>query len=289
MGQAKNRIRRDPYSDIKDHSFRGIIMAPPVVPFGEDGFTSIPIDLQDLRTNLLFFDRIDYPDNNAFSLGTGFEIDFLIKEGIVQRTKQFYKSADATVTVFGNACMDTFKQHEERHPGQWSLDLGHTYPTNANDISTGRGALLSIYNAIPVPHKDVPLHDILEFRTRRRDELISLRTHLEEIYQKIGNNHDQAISLNTEISKLQISINDYTNSIAETRLSKIMLDMTMNFNVATVITTAAGSYASGLTLTGAAISAGFAGLSLTIGDAIRWRKNNPSPFRYIKRYHQQLF
>jgi hypothetical protein len=90
-------------------------------------------------------------------------------------------------------------------------------------LEPGRGVLVSLHRALPVPDKDVPLQDILEFRTKRSDELIALRRHLEEIYGRIVSAGDSDLALKTELERLQQAINDYTKVFHERRFKFRMI------------------------------------------------------------------
>lgn len=56
---------------------------------------------------------------------------------------------------------------------------------------------------------------MLEFREQRRDELLALRTHLEDMYQRIIMAGDGPLALNTEKAKLERAISDYLTTMKE--------------------------------------------------------------------------
>src|SRR6202044_3129242 len=61
----------------------------------------------------------------------------------------------------------------------------------------GNGLALELYRAIPVPDKDMPLNEVLEFRRRRYDELQSLRLEIDKLVQEINASQDPKAELET--------------------------------------------------------------------------------------------
>jgi len=61
-----------------------------------------------------------------------------------------------------------YRKLDQSEPGVWSLGTGkNSISFPEREMEEGRGVLVRLYEAIPVPDKDVPLQDILEFRTKR--------------------------------------------------------------------------------------------------------------------------
>lgn len=62
---------------------------------------------------------------------------------------------------------------------------------------------LSLVNALPIPAPNVPLETILEFRIRRRSELLAFRAALDGLYDKIANSTDPGRSLAAAIETVE--------------------------------------------------------------------------------------
>ncbi|MGX9147263.1 DUF6236 family protein [Mesorhizobium sp. 128a] len=135
-----------------------------------------------MRSNLLFWDRLDFPAQNMIAFGLDADAQFLKSAGVLQRTVVGL-SGGSMGDVLRAAHVGAFRLLDKNEPGQWSIATGERSLSFAsNDIDEGRGVLVKLYNAIPVPNKDASLVDILEFREKRRSELLALRHHLESVY-----------------------------------------------------------------------------------------------------------
>lgn len=167
----------------------------------------------------------------------------------------------------------------------------HSLRWRGIDDEQGRGALVRLYDCIPIPDVDVPIYDILEFKERRRDELLSLRYHLESIYQRISVAGDRNLSLDTEISQLERSLTEYLYASRDSGMRLRMLNLVsqikVQFDLRTGVAAGAVAYASGLPLL-ASIFAGIGGaffpkLEISAASAPRSVKSTPNPYGYITR------
>ncbi len=68
-------------------SERGIVITPRFEFDGQTLHLLGPVAAEDLRRCLLYWDKIDYPDNNLISVGTGPNEQFLIEAGVLSRTE----------------------------------------------------------------------------------------------------------------------------------------------------------------------------------------------------------
>lgn len=91
----------------------------------------------------------------------------------------------------------------------WVVSLDSTAPgepwtsamksnQKADDILT-----LSLVNALPIPAPNAPLETILEFRIRRRPELLAFRAALDDLYDRIANSTDPGRSLAAAIETIE--------------------------------------------------------------------------------------
>jgi hypothetical protein len=192
--------------------------------------------------------------------------------------------------AYAQAHITAFRMLDEREPGTWSLAAGEnsiSFPPE--DLDVGRGALVTIHRAIPVPDKDVPLQDILEFRTRRRDELVALRHHLEDIYQRVIAAGDQPMALNTAIERIQSAIADHIKVSREAKFPLRLADVSAELNLLSPATGAATAWLLGLPMLESLITGAVSSLSANVGVALKGRRASATPFRYISSYHSELF
>jgi Family of unknown function (DUF6236) len=179
---------------------------------------------------------------------------------------------------------------DEREPGKWSLATGEgsiSFPES--DLEVGRGALVRLHRAIPVPDKDVPLRDILMFREKRRSELLALRHHLESIYQRVLAAADGELAINTEIEALQAAIADHIRASKETGFKFRAVSLNASLNLVKGATVGVGVLALGLPAVAALMMAAGAAINIGPGTALTWGKPTGTPFQYISAYHEEVF
>jgi len=177
--------------------------------FRPRSYQSKGIDPYKLRTYLLFWDILDFPTNSGFQIHTNGEEDFLIEAGLLQRTiVKKPKQMPADLSRYDQ--IEAFLDLDEREPGKWSLASGWsaielTHP----HLKRGRGILVKLYDALPIPHREVHLSDVLKFKERRKPELEALRSHIESVYQRIICAGDGELALHTEMSALDRAVADH--------------------------------------------------------------------------------
>jgi hypothetical protein len=153
------------------------------------------------------------------------------------------------------------------------------------------GLLFKIFDALPVPAKQVALADILEFKAKRIDELKALQHHLEGIYQHILSAPDRPRAEDRELNALDRAIRDYVTTIGEAPFKKVLSRLDAKLDLPRAAMAASGGVAAfvqGLPLTQAVIGAG-AALSVSIGLGRKDRAGSQSPFEYVGHYHRELF
>jgi hypothetical protein len=105
---------------------------------------------------------------------------------------EYYKinrGGDITSIVL-DTYMAAFSDLESREPGVWSLSQGEKslfVNNSAANLIDESGISLELIRAIPVPAADVPLNEILEFKEKRKDELMMFRAHIDQLVLEIQN------------------------------------------------------------------------------------------------------
>jgi hypothetical protein len=206
---------------------RGIVISPPfqVLPSGgiRCGGSPSPADL---RKYLLYWDEIDYPDNNFISVGAGQDIDFLIQAKVATRTRVQFQGAVSSGNgeFFLLVQQAAFEKHDKEHPGVWSLaQLGvNPYFVNARP---SLAIEYQLWNMLPVPQADVPLNDILEFKAKRNAQLLALRVYLDEMYQSIISSTDIPRATNTHILKLEGALKEVDRTLGESGIRKVITSL----------------------------------------------------------------
>jgi len=252
--------------------------------------SGMPLSAQQLRSALYLWDRIDWPTNDFLSCETGPDEQFLVAECIMRRSR-FATNADDAFRQATHSNILALEEAEKREPGKWSLSReAKTTSPIADPRLEGRSVLVRLYECIPVPYLDVPLADILEFKSRRRDELLNLRHHVERIYQSILSAPDRSMAEDAELTALDRAIGEHLRVMREAPFRKVLSSLEANFDLQAL--GAAGTstliaFKEGLPVTSALLSgAGALGVSLGFGRLKKGQSNNP--FEYVTLAHKEL-
>lgn len=268
---------------------RGLVVSPPML-IGADGnvqLRSAQLDPQSLRTNLLFWDKLALPRNKHLEFGLGPDVSFLVNLGLVELTPVDVPGGEGGAILWA-AHLKGFSHHDKLEPGCWSLSTGDgsiNFP--AKETINNRGILVRLHNAIPVPDKDVPLSDIVNFRERRRDELLSLRTYLEDLYQSILASGDPALAQNTALNRLEKAISDHLAVSKEFGFKLRISSLEANLDYGTLLVAGVALWHGDLNLVGAAFAAKSA-ISISQSVGLNGREKTSTPFRYVSRIHNEL-
>jgi hypothetical protein len=298
MGESKRRKAVEPnYGRASNvQSYRGLIVSPPIEVEGTHLLAkSSNLDPQELRFALLFWDKLVWPSSRAIHFASGPDELFLESAKILERPEYTFNGDVAQGIVKGQ--YQAFKEREQAEPGVWALSHGENsflWKDGLADQDTG--ALVELHRAIPIPTTDVPLAEILEFRSRRNDELIILRRHLESFVSEIESSTDKAVALEKRIAEIDQACADLLTVGKEWQfpvyLSSLKTSFSLNpmrFLGATAIGWKMGE-PYGLTAAAGAAAAAGAGSTLEIKAdyGLRSIRRPSSPFRYACSSHEEL-
>jgi len=250
------------------------------------------LDSQELRSNLLFWDRLSFPKTRLANFPMSDDEQYLIDTGVLER-RQFETTRERITdpaAMFLEAHLKAFRELDREEPGAWSLATGErslSFPET--ELTDGRGVLVKLHQAIPVPDKDVPLNEVLEFRERRRDELIGLRHHLERIYLRIVEAGDGDLALRTESEALERAIADHTKASREARFSLRLSGLSASLNLLGWTVASGALYTAGLPLVESVLGGAVPSLSVSIGAGLKGRQAIATPFKYVSSYNRELF
>ncbi|MGC2047537.1 MAG: DUF6236 family protein, partial [Gallionella sp.] len=150
---------------------------------------------------MLFWDRLVWPSSRAIHFASGPDETFLESAGILTRPEYTFYGDAAQGIAKGQ--IQAYQDLERTEPGVWALAQGeNSFLFNEGLVEEGKGALVELHRAIPIPRHDVPLAEILEFRERRRDELFLLRHQLESFVSEIEGSADKTFALHKSIAEL---------------------------------------------------------------------------------------
>ncbi|MEX5582467.1 DUF6236 family protein [Pseudomonas lurida] len=300
MGESKFRKTNDPhYGEVhKTSSVRGLIINNPMY-VNSTGFGANDPQLrgQELRAALLYWDRIALPLNNIIRIEPSKDVKYLEAAGILHlpEVKVEGDMNEGLRRISG----EVLKYYEDRQPGAWSLGSGENSILIMDGLAEkDEGTLIQLYNAIPIPAEDVPLNEVLEFKQRRRPELLALRNHLDNLATEINSSSDSSEQLKGALHNIDSTCSDLAKVCREWQTPFYMsnLKISLNFNIAKAIKDGSAvwnafeSYQLGLTakVAGATFAAVQSQIEFKPDIRLRSIKRPVSPFRYIYEAKQLL-
>lgn len=248
-----------------------------------------------IKLALLLVDKIDKPRSSIMNFGMEDHPDIThIGAGaqsiVIENEILTYEQASELV-------WDTYCQLEMREPGRWSVWQQYDNPViPAKFLSPEMAFQLELVSGLIVPSPTTPYEDVLSFKQRHLDELLSLRHHLERLAIKLSNEGDpRAVHLERE--QFDVSLSDYLKKARQSNVRKAVASLTTELDWATAIRSmVAGGTSTGLIAAtqslsiphaAAAIGSGIlAGLSLKSVAGLS--QTTSSPFRYIARIEREF-
>jgi hypothetical protein len=286
-------------------SERGILVCPPTrIKNLQKWWGTIggAVDSKELRFSILLFDRIVLPRCINSNIERRPDEVFLEQTGILRRPEYTFKRLDL-IKAFVRAQSQAFIDLDKLEPGQWSLSQGLTsLLLQAKLLEPNVGALVELYRAIPIPDKDVPLTEILEFKRRRNHELQNLRSELDGFIAAINQAEDKEAELQKRVESVDAACADALRISSEWKFPVRLANFKASFEIRPFVTAIAGASAYRIGTAHrlgacAAILAGIGGAvaastpSLKLAGDFGWRGLRPrvSPYRYVYKFHKELF
>lgn len=302
MGEAKRRAASYPNFGKAKPPKLGLVVSPPIEIQG----TSLHIrmrflDPQELRFSILLWDNLVWPLSRVIHLSGGPDEAFLESAGILTRPE--YTFSGDVAQGMARTHIQAFMDLDVREPGRWALAQGeNSLLLKDLLLEPDTGALLELTRAIPVPDKDVPLNDVLEFKQRRVDELRRLRSELDTFVAAVSQAEDKEAELRAHIATVDAACADALRVSREWQFPVRLTNFKASVELRPIVTAVAGVSIFGLsTISGlaasAAVLAGIGGAvaatapALKLGADFGWRglKRRLGPYRYVYQFHNELF
>jgi hypothetical protein len=214
---------------------RGIVITSPFVLDGTRVTNSRDsITPEILRHYILYWDKIDWPSNNIVeSHRITPELDFLIDEGVIQRTHVVFSSYRGNpFNAILEAQERVLKHLNDSEPGCWSLVQAAkelSQPDKSSELISSID--VQLYSAIPVPVPDVPLDDVLYFKMKRRDELLALRSAMDDLYGHIIDSADIPRAKIHAIDTIERRLLDLNRVFSETWDQRLVKSLKVELNI----------------------------------------------------------
>lgn len=199
----------------------GLIIAPGIRMVGSEITAGPGLDACELRSALFLWDYLDWPSSDLFPEPVNAETEFLAQAGILTRTQFHTMGVMHSKKELLSLGQKAFDYAERREPGRWSIGQGESADADRNEAGS-RSFLVSLGNLITIPSAEVPLEEVLEFRAKRRGELLALRHHVAETYQRIRAAPDRALAIVSETDALVRAIEDQRRVANEAGWRKVL-------------------------------------------------------------------
>ncbi len=196
---------------------RGIIIPPALIKCDvennniliERSYTS-----QELQYFSLYWDKIAVPEQRAIKLALPYEQDY-IEAGILELVRSpFHSGAGASILQQSHTYVANKKLQDPVN--DWTLV--HMLNAKDNDPLQYRNKDVlkaELKKLLPVPRNNVVIHDLLDFKRQRKDELIALHESLDEVYEKILKSEDQDLRRKKEFHNLKVAIHSLDRTLLE--------------------------------------------------------------------------
>jgi len=300
MGEAKRRKESDPnFGKVpKDAGVRGLVVSAPLEIEGTRlRMKTSNLDPQELRFALLFWDRLVWPSSRAIYFASSQDEQFLEGAGILSRPDYTFNGDGATGIALGQ--IQAFNDLNAKDPGRWSLAQGeNSFQWKDGFLEEDTGTLVELHRAIPIPKHDVPLPEILEFRERRRTELLLLRHEMESFVAEIEKADDKDAALQHRLGELDKACADLLKVGREWQFPVYLSNFkaSLNFNLANAIKEGADAWGRatqhGLSMEHATYAAAAAGvasaLEVKADFGLRSMRRPMSPYKYAYRIQEEL-
>lgn len=192
---------------------RGVVFTPIEILKVTNGCkTGASISSEDLNYLILYWDKLVSPTIHHFHLGMEIE-DELIKCGILTRPV-FEINGPIDSNLMPDFIVETHAQTIEMlrrsdNSVDWRMHFLNDIFTIPKQLSVNKEVLrFEFLKLLPVPPRETPLHDILEFKVRRSDELQALHGYLDELYLDVLSSGDMDLSKAKSISGLKKALSD---------------------------------------------------------------------------------
>ncbi len=189
----------------------------------------------DIIKYLVYWDKIDYPVNTQLFVELADEGLLLLEEqGILTRTMYPFDNDGINPSLFLKSQLWALEQHIKSSEGQWSLaqdifERDDLYFPFVDENNKKKIIEFNLVNSLPVPVANTPIHEILDFKYRRKDELFRLRGHLDAIYNSIIQSEEPQKTYHKKIQEIQQDLYDLNRLFNENKIHTRLDSMKAHF------------------------------------------------------------
>lgn len=249
---------------------RGVIISP---YFTYDGHSLhfpglVGIEPHHLRHYLLYWDKIEYPNNRFIHIASSPEIVALEQAGLLQRTVVELPSFSGDIgSAYIISQAVAAQKLNQCAAGKWTVAQSGPQLVLPSTLSTNVASLeIELFNVLPSPGADVPFDSIIKFKEKRHDELVAFRSYMDTIYLDISSSGDLPRAKTITIEKLERALRDLNNAAEESWATKLLSGFKIELSIPNILDNAVKG-AGVAAMMGAPISLG-AGLG-AVGGVIK--------------------
>lgn len=211
---------------------RGVVTLPIGVHKHDGGFvTHSGLTPLELNFFSLYWDELSVPQSSFISTVFKNEKDYidcgvltrpLVTHGNSMDSERFPQFLLESQFTLVDYLRDRFREDS------WCIHQRGEAPLFSRDEIIKDTVSLELRNLLPVPGEGVHIHDILEFKDRRKTELETLHAYSEELYFEIIKSADPRIQYSKTYGKLKEAIEDIQKLNGEVWRSPIRFDLNIS-------------------------------------------------------------
>lgn len=166
------------------------------------------------RYYALYWDKVVVTDSNIFGTGLSDDLNALHDAGILRKETArmalngTFDGGDLAHMHF-EGLAQVADNLIQKNPGQWVIhqtgDVLNIPKDSSRELVT---ADIELAKCLPVPRADYPLDKLLDFKLRRANELIALRSTLDELYLEIAKSSDIPRAKIAQIQRFETALKD---------------------------------------------------------------------------------
>lgn len=188
------------------------------------------VDGETVRRAALYWDKIDHPQSRLVYLGLSTDEEQLKSAGILSETtiNDPVQTQEILLEAPGRALL----MHHSQEPGQWSLSQSSPDLVLPGGLGAPvRNIEIELYEALPVPAADVPIHDILQFKQQRADELLGFRSAMDALYERIISSRDVPRAQDAALLEIERQLSNVHRVMAETAMRRVISSLKVELSL----------------------------------------------------------
>ncbi len=188
-----------------------------------------------VKQNLPYWDMFDLPDNPIVGIELTPGLEFLKAEGIVRTTNARPNFSGDMAEIWVRAQLEAFRLNEEAEPGARTLaQQGERFWLPQDERARTRVIEATLYKALPIPGDDVPIQDILDFKARRSDEMLALRSELDSLYLSLISEADIPRAMSVALARIDAALLAVETVTAESWATRLRSTLKVDISLTNV-------------------------------------------------------